>query len=195
MRRNWNFLGRFGAVKWMTHTWICKAKPLCSGQEAPGIHFLLRVTISKQTVFCPFISLSNTRRWGVPKHCNKDTVGLGSWKKTFKNHTVHSLGTVLLPRKLTVWRHLVLVTQSCPTRCNPMDCSLPGSTVHRIFQARILEWVAISSCRRSSWPRDWTQVPCIAGRFLTFWASRKALRRHSLPKSNFYLLSWLSALS
>ena len=41
----------------------------------------------------------------------------------------------------------VLVTQSCPTLCDPMDCSLPGSSVHRIFQARLLEWVAISSSR------------------------------------------------
>ena len=52
-----------------------------------------------------------------------------------------------------------------------MDCNLPGSSVHRIFQARTLEWVAISSCRRSSWPRDWTQVSCIAGRFFTVWAT------------------------
>ena len=41
----------------------------------------------------------------------------------------------------------VLVTQSCPTLCDPMDCSLPGSSVHQILQARILEWVAISSSR------------------------------------------------
>ena len=40
---------------------------------------------------------------------------------------------------------LVLVTQLCLTLCNPMDCSLPGSSVHGIFQARVLEWVAISS--------------------------------------------------
>ena len=42
------------------------------------------------------------------------------------------------------------VAQSCLTLCNPMDCSLPGSSVHRIFKARILEWVAISSSRGSS---------------------------------------------
>ena len=42
------------------------------------------------------------------------------------------------------------VTQSCPTLCDPMDCSLPGSSVHGIFQARILEWVAISFSRGSS---------------------------------------------
>ena len=46
------------------------------------------------------------------------------------------------------------VTQSCPTLCDPMDCSLPGSSVHGIFQARVLKWVAISFSRGSSQPRD-----------------------------------------
>ena len=46
--------------------------------------------------------------------------------------------------------------QSCPTLCNPMNCSLPGSSVHGISQAKILEWVAISFSGESSWPRDWT---------------------------------------
>ena len=45
--------------------------------------------------------------------------------------------------------------------CNPMDCSMPGSSVHGIFQARILEWVAISFSRGSCWPRNWTQVSWI----------------------------------
>ena len=69
---------------------------------------------------------------------------------------------------------LVLVAQSCPTLCDPMDCSPPGSSVHEIFQARILEWVAISFSRGSSQPRDWTQVSCTAGRFFTDWATREA---------------------
>ena len=60
----------------------------------------------------------------------------------------------------------VLVAQSCPTLCDPMDCSLPGSSVPGILQARILEGVAIPFSRRSFWPRDWTQVSCIAGRIL-----------------------------
>ena len=51
------------------------------------------------------------------------------------------------------------VTKSCLTLCHPMDCSLPGSSAHEIFQARILEWFAISYFRGSSWPRDW---PCIS---------------------------------
>ena len=58
-------------------------------------------------------------------------------------------------------------TQSCPTLCVPMDCSLPGSSIHGIFQARILEWVAISFSRRSSRPRDGTQVSRIVGRLFT----------------------------
>ena len=66
------------------------------------------------------------------------------------------------------------VAQSCPTLWDPMDCSLPGFSVHGIFQARILEWVAISFSRGSSWPRDQTQVSCIAGRRFTLWATREA---------------------
>ena len=50
------------------------------------------------------------------------------------------------------------VAQSCPTLCDPMDCSLPGSPVHGVFQARLLEWVATSFSRGSSQLRDWTQV-------------------------------------
>ena len=63
------------------------------------------------------------------------------------------------------------VAQSCLTLCYPMDCSLPGSSVHGIFQARILEWVAISFSRRSSQPRDQTQVSCVVGRCFTIWAT------------------------
>ena len=60
-----------------------------------------------------------------------------------------------------------LVAKSYPTLCDPMDCNLPGSSVHWILQARILEWVAISSSRGSSQPKDQTLVSCIAGRFFT----------------------------
>ena len=63
------------------------------------------------------------------------------------------------------------VTQSCRTLCDPMDCSPSGSSVHGIFQARILEWVAISFFRGSFQPRNLTQVSCIAGRLLTIWAT------------------------
>ena len=61
----------------------------------------------------------------------------------------------------------VLVTQSCPSLCDPMDCSPPGPSVRGILQARILEWVAISFCRGSSRPRDQTHVFYMSGRFST----------------------------
>ena len=61
----------------------------------------------------------------------------------------------------------VLVTQLCLTLCNLMDSSLPGSSVHEILQARILEWVAVSFSKGSSQPKDQTQVSGIAGRFFT----------------------------
>ena len=62
-----------------------------------------------------------------------------------------SIHRELVPGPTTV---CVLVSQSCPTLCNPMDCSLPGSSIHGILQARILEWIAISFSRGSSQPRD-----------------------------------------
>ena len=64
-------------------------------------------------------------------------------------------------------RKCVLVAQLCPALCDPMDCSPPGFSVLEIFQARMLEWVAISFCRGSSQTRDQTQVFRIAGRFFT----------------------------
>ena len=63
----------------------------------------------------------------------------------------------------------VLVAQSCPTPYDPMDWDSPDSSVHGILQA-----VVISFSRGSSWPRDWTQVSCIAGRLFTIWATREA---------------------
>ena len=68
-----------------------------------------------------------------------------------------------------------LLAKSCPTLWNPMDCSLPGSSVHGISQARVLEWVVISFSRGSSQPRDQTWVSCIAGGFFTDWATGKCL--------------------
>ena len=59
------------------------------------------------------------------------------------------------------------VAQLCLTLCDPMDCRLPGSSVHGIFRARILEWVAISFSRRSSQPRDWSWVSLMVGRRFT----------------------------
>ena len=63
--------------------------------------------------------------------------------------------------------------QSCPTLCYSVDNSPPGSSVHGILKARILEWVATPSSMGSSRPRGWIWVSCFAGRFPTIWASRE----------------------
>ena len=75
------------------------------------------------------------------------------------------------------WKYIVnvkgLKVKSCPTLCDPVDCSLPGSPLHGIFQAIVLEWIAISFSRGSSQPRDWTQVSCIVDRHFTICATRE----------------------
>ena len=73
----------------------------------------------------------------------------------------------LLSPKTTFIIPILLVVQSCPTLCDPMDSSQLGSSIHGILQARILEWVAIPFSRAYFWPKDRTQVSCIAGGFFT----------------------------
>ena len=84
------------------------------------------------------------------------------------------------------------VAQSCPTLCNPVDCSLPGSSVHGIFQARVLELVAISFSRRASQPRDWTWVSRIVGRRFTIWATREENVKEC---SNYHTITFISHAS
>ena len=81
----------------------------------------------------------------------------------------------------------LLVAQLCSTLCYPMDCSQPGSYVHEILQAIILERVAILFSRGSSQSRDQTWVSCIAGRFFIIWATREALSMH-VPSLFFFSL-------
>ena len=72
-----------------------------------------------------------------------------------------------------MWGLKVLVTQLCLTLCNPLDCSPPGSSVHGILQARILEQAAIPFPRGSSRTREQTWVSCKAGRFFTIFSLNK----------------------
>ena len=83
----------------------------------------------------------------------------GNWKIS-----VSSFSEVLLSE---------LLSPSCLTLCHPMDCSLPGSSVHGIFQAIVLEWIAISFSRGSSQPRAQIQVSHIVDRCFTLWATRE----------------------
>ena len=94
-------------------------------------------------------------------------------------------------RRRKEYKVKVSATQLCLTLCHRVDYSPPGSSVHGILQARILEWVAISSSRGSSQPEDQTQVSCIAGKLFTIWATRQvpenenySFKRYSAHPSN-----------
>ena len=79
---------------------------------------------------------------------------------------------------------LWLVINLCPTLLWPYDCSLPASSVHGIFPARILEWLAISFSHESSWPRDWTCIFCIGRWIIYHWSTWEAII------SLFYFISY-----
>ena len=108
---------------------------------------------------CPFISAASLTNMG-------------------SSHTSAQFGSSNLPE----WMNLV--AQLCLTLCNPMDCSLPGPSVHGILQARILEWIAIPFSRGSSQLRDWNWVSCITGRFFTDWTTRTSKLNKALPQRN-----------
>ena len=86
------------------------------------------------------------------------------------------------------------IAQSCPTLCSPVACNPPGSSVHGIFQAKILKGVAISSSSRSSWPKVWTHISYIAGRFFTTEPPGKSTEKRGLlerdPSHVHSLISW-----
>ena len=119
-----------------------------------------------------------TYRWLSPKKANPHYCGprtSDDWNRLGQKSGTVPVGYVYYvmegePGSLVEWKESE-VTQSCPTLCDPMDCSLPGSSVHGIFQARILEWVVISFSRGSSQPRDWSWVSRIVGRCSTVWAT------------------------
>ena len=122
---------------------------------------------------CTFLSLTASRRAKVSPSARQAGAGLTWGRNQIRRSSVLSHWAPLPPgfwNKIHVpwsemgWQqgiHAELL-QSCPTLCDPMDCSPPGSSVHGILQARILEWVAMPFSRRSSRPRDQTRVSCVS---------------------------------
>ena len=130
----------------------CLWSPMDRGAWQSTVH---RVTKSQTTwsyLACRYAS------WGSIKYINQ-----------VKGHNLKSLQWKL---GLGIW------SLSCLTLCHPMDCSLPGSSVHGIFQAIVLEWIAISFSRGSSQPRAWTRVSLIVDRCFMVWATREVLYKN-----------------
>ena len=171
----------WAAVYGVIQSWT-RLKRCSSGSR----DFLARISIFPQDT----CRLNSRRVAQGPNILNKFTLHLPSSGKlefTTQKKGYMSLGGKINlnkrsltanPRKpeRTPQKGISLQSQSCPTLCNPMDGSLPGFSIHGIFQARILKWVAISSSMGSSWLRDQTCISCIsciAGRFFTSWATRE----------------------
>ena len=95
--------------------------------------------------------------------CLENPMEGGAWWAT-----VHMVAEFLGPGLLSLLCIHAYSLSSCPTLCDPMNYSLPGSSVHGILQARILEWVAMTSSKRSSQPRDRTRVSCIGSLVLFY---------------------------
>ena len=139
------------AKTWLTwkceslcHVWFCD--PVDCSPPGSSVHGILQARILEWVA----ISFSKGSSW--PR----------DWTKFF--HTTGRLFTIWSPREAKTYMKL---TRSCLTTCGPMDCSLPGCSIHGILQARILEWVAVPFSRGSSQPRDRTQVSHIAGEFFS----------------------------
>ena len=132
----------------------------------------------QQTLFLGGTCSGNTRGkpWDLTPPCPSDLcrmtlsrVGfltLAPGRPKYGKKKVSQVSHRWTGKQCNITRH----AQSCSTLCNPMNCSPPGSSVHGILQAKLLEWVAISSSKGFSWPRYWTHVSCIsctAGEFFT----------------------------
>ena len=96
------------------------------------------------------------------------------WEVLWYHKKVEILLSLL---KVYFW-DMCLHAQPCPTLCNPMDSSRPGSSVHGIFHAIVLEWTAISSSRGASWPSNQTHFTCIGRLIVCHWAT--------LPRDTYY---------
>ena len=123
--------------------------------------------------------------WGAIAFSDKPSLGgnekkFWRWRLMMITYWVNVVYATELYTKLLQWWILLYfccccsVTKLCLTLWDPMDCNPPGFPGHGISQTRTLEWVAISSSRGSSWPRDQTPASCIGRWILYHWAARKA---------------------
>ena len=165
------------------------------GHETPGISRTLGKTsgfwrtCSRLEPFQKHDGLGNPGWCLTARRCTyiHTHTGLKEAGPAFQQWSLLSTGIMMIFIFFFIWLEWVSeVTQLCPTLCDPMDYSIPCSSIHGILQARVLEWAAISSSRGSSWPRDQTRVSRIVDRCFTIWATREVLSKY---KTFNYILS------
>ena len=134
--------------------------PFCSGSPTLTLSFIFSGrsgSLEKQCVTGLSFSLLSSHMW--------------PWSHTTHHNQFSKYSVAAVDLALCwCWKRVCVraqTLQSCPTLCDPMDFSPPGTLIHGILQVSILEWVAMPSFRGSSWPRDWILVSCIASRFFT----------------------------
>ena len=157
---------------------------------------LLKSHLKMVTLLCVSHCVTMTQFFNIVQYKNKNaSVSLSCWLKKKKKVVKISKREAITDWQLEILSKMIEsfilwmrafkeapewvseVAQSCPTLCNAMDYSLPGFSLYGILQARVLEWVAISFPRGSSWPTDWTWVSHIPGRCFNLWATREALKK------------------
>ena len=121
------------------------------------------------------VSKRDIWRWACMSQVTNLLSELSLWASSLKWDITNLIVRVQRTKQVKHLYVYVLVTQLCLTLCNPLDCSTPGSSVHAIFQARVLERVAMPSSRGSSWPKDQTQASCVCRQILYHCATWEAL--------------------
>ena len=174
------------------------ASPLCSHPSPLDpiehwsgllLYFCLPDWSMKETGFFH----ATQRPWGSPTLLYAPTADLFLLLNNKYRQTWEVLRTWFQTTAMKYWHQACLLehVQSCWTLCDPMDCSPPGSPVHGIFPARILEWVTIPFSRGSSWLRDHTCISCTGSQVLYRWATRKTTATVRFPsecKSHAYTI-------
>ena len=116
------------------------------------------VALNHFTSFCTIYNLH--KQYGLFAPVNKKYTNEG-FKTKQTVWIFKKMSSCLIFSKMNLVKPIPHSAQLCPTLWDPEDCSLPGSSVHGIFQARTVEWVANSSSRESSWPRDRAHISCV----------------------------------
>ena len=199
------------SVSRMEHTWLsysgsvslCPDSASSWGGSDPWRHAAWVLTVSLQGSCCVTWGDGATSQrfssllYVVPPSCCYCLLGL-MWE-LLEKIVVQHLAQWPAQRTQPIGSYYLLcmsakTLQSCPTLCNPMEGSPPGSSVRGILQARILEWVVMPSSRGSSWPRDRTcvsHVSCIGRQVLYYWATWEAPWLLSLILHNIVTILWI----
>ena len=135
------------------------------------LHLPARALVSPQDFGMKLLTWDVGMRMFTGKPSGTGTNNISKSLKMDLKYLIKVSGEIALRIWFLSYNMCVLVAQSCPTLCDPMDCSPPGSSVHGIFQAKIMGWVAILFSRGVSWPRDRIRV----SRLFTIWATWEAL--------------------